>query len=99
MRSTYAELSRHWNYPGDPATYLRSAAYAVSISRSWRHTALLESRLHKIDYASLIKQLDSRHNSSTTTSLWTNSWRRRVSRCRLLFQRGLRSPAKNRTRH
>ena len=33
MRSTYPELSRRWNDPGDPATDLRSAAYAVAINR------------------------------------------------------------------
>lgn len=33
MRSTYVELSRRWNDPHDPATDLRSAAYAVSINR------------------------------------------------------------------
>lgn len=33
MRSTYAELSRRWNDPHDPAKDLRSAAYTVSINR------------------------------------------------------------------
>lgn len=33
IRSTYAELSRRWNDTSDPATDLRSAAYAVSINR------------------------------------------------------------------
>ncbi|MDA7430614.1 glutamate dehydrogenase [Primorskyibacter aestuariivivens] len=33
MRSTYAELSRRWNDPDDPARDLRSAAYTLSINR------------------------------------------------------------------
>ncbi|SDJ41088.1 Glu/Leu/Phe/Val family dehydrogenase [Lutimaribacter saemankumensis] len=33
MRSTYAELSRRWNDPSDPAIDLRSAAYSLSINR------------------------------------------------------------------
>ena len=33
MRSTYAELSRRWNDPENPATDLRSAAYALAINR------------------------------------------------------------------
>lgn len=33
MRSTYAELSRRWNDPNNPAEDLRSAAYSLAINR------------------------------------------------------------------